>query len=66
MTLTDMKIELCANGYMFTAKTDECLSTVCVEKDECFTDKSDVRKILLSVIENFNKVNPHYKIEVVE
>jgi len=30
--------------------------------DDCFIDKSEVRQLLLDVIENFNKANPHYKI----
>lgn len=52
-------------GFHLCYETTKELSRVCNESGECIIDKSDVREILLSVIKNFNEVNPHYKIEVV-
>lgn len=63
--LSNMKVEPCDNGYMFIAAVMEPFKQICNEDTgECFTDKTEVRNVLISVIENFNKANPHFAIEV--
>lgn len=52
MTLHDMRIEPCENGHMFVAETDQA-----------YVDKNKIKNILLSVIDNYNKANPDYRIE---
>ena len=64
--LSDMKIEPCEHGYMFTATVNGEIQTICTKDGECFQDKHEIREILISVIKNFNKNNTHWKIEKVE
>lgn len=66
MNLTNMQIEPVGDhGYCLTYQVDQEIRVI-TQEAETVTDKSDVRKILLSVIKNFNEMNPHYKIVISE
>lgn len=37
---------------------------ICMAGGECFTDKTEIRDILIKTIKNFNEANPYYRIDL--
>ena len=63
--IDEIKIEKAPDkSYRLSYISTKNFKTICNMDGVCFEDKSKIRKILLSVIKNFNENNPNFTIEV--